>query len=85
MIVDNNFLIFKCPHCEQYILVHQNEINCKIFRHAVYKHNLLPINPHSSKKVCEKLLQKNKIYGCGKPFRLVENDGNFIVEICEYI
>ena len=84
VILDGDYYICICPHCNQYIQVHKNKINCKIFRHAVYKSNFLPINPHESKEECEQLFANNKIYGCGKAFRFVGKD-EYIVEICDYI
>jgi hypothetical protein len=68
-----------CPHCGEYAIV--EEINCTIFRHAVYKTNLQPINPHATKEECERLLENGEIYGCAKPFKY---DGKTI-EICDYI
>lgn len=86
VILDNNCFIFKCPHCYEFIQVYKNETNCCIFRHAVYKHNMEQINPHTSKIICDKLFQENKIYGCGKPFRFIYNKNNtYHVEICDYI
>ena len=73
--------IIKCPHCHGQIQISSNQINCKIFRHAVYKHNLEPINPHATQQDCETLVKEEKIYGCGKPFYF---DGTKL-EKCEYI
>jgi len=86
VISDNESYIFECPHCNQFIEVPINEINCRIFRHAVYKHNMAPIHPHATQLECDKLLQTEQIYGCSKPFILNKNqEGNLIVEICDYI
>ena len=60
--------IFPCPHCMHIIQVPKSGINCKIFRHAVYKSNLQQIPPHSAKKTCDKLLAEGKVFGCAKPF-----------------
>lgn len=73
----------KCPHCNEYIII--EEVNCAIFRHGVYKENLQQIDPHSSKVVCDELLEKNLIYGCGKPFRLEKIDSKWISICCDYI
>ena len=78
---DGNFLIFPCPHCEQYITVAKNEINCKIFRHGVFKNDFNQMNPHEKKEKCDQFSQNDTIYGCGKPFRIENNK----VEICDYI
>lgn len=84
VIFENNFYIFNCPHCFQIIQVHKKQLNCCIFRHGVFKKNMKQINPHTPKKICDKLIKENKIYGCGKPFKF--NKGNNpTVEICDYI
>ena len=41
-------LIVNCPHCNEFIII--EEINCKIFRHGVFKNTRIQIDPHSSKK-----------------------------------
>ncbi len=78
---DNNYYYFKCPHCLIYIAVHENDLNCKIFRCGIYKSNFSPINPHASKYFCDELINNNLIFGCGKPFIFK----NTFVEICDYI
>ena len=83
--MDNDIIIVICPHCEQYILIYKNDVNCAIFRHAVYKNNYIQINPHMSKEMCDKLAQENQIIGCGKPFRLVLENNEFRAIICDYI
>jgi len=86
VILENDFYVFKCPHCQQYVQVHKNEINCRIFRHAVYKNNMVPISPHASKDQCDNLVATDQVYGCAKPFMLSRNtDNDFVVEICGYI
>lgn len=72
---------FKCPHCDLICQVPENEIRCKIFRHAVFKENMKFADPHASKEVCDSWVKEGKIYGCGKPFKF---DGNK-VEKCGYI
>lgn len=80
-------LFVECPHCSQTVEIHENEINCAIFRHGVLKANYQQIPPHAPKEVCDMLAQRNLIYGCGRPFRLTKNptDGGYKAEICEYI
>jgi len=79
-------LIFQCPHCQDFVIVLKSELNCKIFRHAVYKDTYQPINPHASQAVCQQLLSSNKVYGCAKPFNVVQlpND-TYQVQVCAYI
>ena len=69
-----------CPHCQMFVWIEQ--VNCRIFRHAVYKENNEPIPPHSSEDECRRLVAENKVWGCGKPFRLSET---YEPEICDYI
>jgi hypothetical protein len=70
----------ECPHC--HLIVWIEQINCRIFRHAVYKENDEPIPPHSSQEECERLVAEDKVWGCAKPFRLNDNNEP---EICGYI
>ena len=74
-------LILTCPHCFDTIIVNEKQLNCRIFRHAVYKKSLRQIPPHSSKEKCDKLVEENKVYGCAKPSKYV----NGKLEICDYI
>jgi hypothetical protein len=69
-----------CPHCACEIWI--EELNCRIFRHAVYISNMEPIPPHSSQLECERLVAESLVYGCAKPFRITEQNQ---VEICDYI
>lgn len=81
-----DFYFFKCPHCQEEIIVHKNEVNCKIFRHGVYKSTKKQIDPHMKKEECDRLYNFGEIYGCGKPFRFVFSpDGFHYVIICDYI
>lgn len=83
---NSNLLIFNCPHCNDFIHVYENEINCTIFRHAIYKDNYEQINPHTPKSECNRLASENLVYGCAKPFRILKNNENkYYIQICEYI
>jgi DNA-directed RNA polymerase subunit RPC12/RpoP len=81
-------LIINCPHCDSKILI--NKINCKIFRHGVYKDTFKQINPHLNKAKCDKLIKNDLIYGCGKPFELILNseldndESTYIAIKCDY-
>jgi len=68
-------IIVECPHCKN--LVEIIQLNCRIFRHAVDA-NFIQLSPHAPKEICE----KQTVYGCGKPFRINEN--NEAVK-CDYI
>lgn len=77
----DEFLIINCPHCKELILINKKEINCAIFRHGVYKHNMEQINPHLNKDECIRLYNSGEIYGCGGPFQLIDDTP----VICDYI
>lgn len=77
-------IIVTCPHCKELVII--EEVNCAIFRHAVYKSNGEQINPHSTKEVCDNLLMNNQIYGCSKPFKIIQDiSGEWQAIICDYI
>jgi len=72
-----------CPHCKEYVII--EKINCAIFRHGIYKKNGKQIDPHSSKEFCDYYIKHNLIYGCGKPFQIINVNNIFDTEICDYI
>lgn len=76
-------LVITCPHCNDHILIDQ--LNCKIFRHGIFKNNGTQINPHASKLECDNYITNDLIYGCGKPFIIIESENIYKVEICDYI
>ena len=78
----SDFHVISCPHCDVTIVVAKNEVACAVFRCGVLKDSLVGIPSHASQQQCEQLVQQNKIYGCGKPFRLVAGNN---AEICDYI
>jgi hypothetical protein len=83
-LIESVKLIVECPHCSHSVFV--DALNCCIFRHGVIKTNGLQINPHASKELCDFYVEKGMIYGCGKPFQIVQNtDGEYTAVICDYI
>ena len=83
-------IIVDCPHCQLPVLIMSNEINCAIFRHAIYKNTSKQINPHMPKDKCDNLFKTGRIIGCGKPFKLVartdkEAAANYEAVECDYI
>lgn len=76
-------LILACPQCGQLVAIQQ--LNCRIFRHASYKLTGEQIPPHTPQAECERLVQGELIYGCGKPFQIVENENIYVAVICGYI
>lgn len=76
-------MLIICPHCNKYIEI--IEINCGIFRHGTYKSNNEQIDPHLKKEECDNLIKNDLIYGCGKPFKIIEKNNKLEVIICDYI
>ena len=72
-------MLIICPNCYEYVEI--LELNCCIFRHGVYINTLIQIDPHLNKIECDKLFNENKIYGCGKPFQIIDNEAIK----CDYI
>lgn len=72
---------FNCPRCQIQIEVLMSQLNCRIFRCGVYKHNMEPINPHASLEECTSLLEQDVIYGCTQPFKILQD---MTVVTCEY-
>jgi hypothetical protein len=89
---ENNLYIFQCPHCEAYVQVEKNQVNCTIFRHGYYYENTpngiiltSQVNPHAPKSECDALVEQGRVQGCCKPFRMVRNGEGYIVTVCDYI
>jgi hypothetical protein len=78
-------LVLECPHCQDLVFIEKKDINCAIFRHAIFKNSFEPIPPHSSKEICDELLEKKLVYGCAKPFRLVLENKNLVAKKCDYL
>jgi G:T-mismatch repair DNA endonuclease (very short patch repair protein) len=72
-----------CPHCKEFVLI--EKINCAIFRHGCFKSSGKQIKSHLSKELCDFYIEKNLIYGCGRPFKIINNNGKLETEICDYI
>lgn len=83
--LEGDFYFFRCPNCLDEIIVHNHELNCRIFRHAIMKDTYVQVDPHLSKVLCDKLIEENKVIGCCKPFEIVYNirDGYNAI-ICDY-
>jgi hypothetical protein len=75
--------ILICPHCYESIII--QEINCGIFRHGIIKNTGQQMDPHLNKQECDRLKKENLIFGCGKPFMIIENDGEYLIIDCDYI
>lgn len=91
MCEDINFIVI-CPNCKSFVVI--EKINCAIFRHGIDKITQQQIPPHLDKESCDKLYNEGKLYGCGKPFKIVLNPKfdpkdkdsiKYIAEYCDYI
>jgi len=83
--LNEDFYFFNCPQCNLEVIVNKNELNCRIFRHAVYKNNYEQVNPHLSYEDCQKLLDTNSVIGCCKPFQIISKNDKLYAIICDYI
>jgi hypothetical protein len=83
--VDNDLLIYECPHCKMTCITAINEINCGIFRHGMDKKTNQQINPHESKEKCDQLATNTDIIGCCKPYKISKVADKYTVEICDYV
>lgn len=82
---EKDFYVFSCPNCFDFIIVNKNELNCRIFRHGVYKNSYKQIDPHLSKELCNKLIVNNEVIGCTKPFEIINDiNGDLVAVICDY-
>ena len=86
LTLNDNQYHFKCPNCDISIIVFKNELNCNIFRHAIFKDSYKQVHPHLSKEDCDFLLLNDKVFGCCKPFQII-TDKNMQLHavICDYI
>jgi len=75
----NNELIVDCPHCKEPVWIEQ--LNCRIFRHASFKTGE-QIPPHATQIECETWVKEGLVYGCAKPFQILESGE---VVLCHYI
>lgn len=75
-------IFIKCPHCN--IMIEVIELNCKIFRCGIYKKGFQQIDPHMPKDACDALVKSESIFGCGKPFMVIEKDKIDSESIAEY-
>lgn len=73
-------LLIECPWCGG--LVEVEKLNCGIFRHGIDKSSGQQLDPHAKMETIDLLRDKGNLIGCGKPFKLYENNN---VEKCDYI
>ena len=79
-----------CPHCHVLMELAHTDLNCGIYRHAVWKDGGTQIDPHAPRDVCEQVVREGLVHGCGKPFRAREarsasGEVSLRVEVCGYL
>ena len=85
---DEDLIIVECPHCGGTVIIHKQDLNCKIFRHGTYKRGGQQIPSHASKSQCDMLYNGGHIYGCARPFKIeikTEDNISYIAVECDYI
>lgn len=75
--------IITCPHCFSQVVI--EEINCRIFRHAVYRSSGEQMSPHAPKEECDEAIRSGSVYGCAGPFRIDLSGNQWITSICHYV
>jgi hypothetical protein len=75
--------VVECPYCNVSIVI--TKLNCSIFRCGILKKNNKQINPHLSKTDCDDLAEKNLIYGCAKPFKVILDNDKYTAIKCDYL
>jgi len=77
-----NIIVLNCPHCEGGVTIQAKDIQCGIFRHAVFKINGEQVPPHASKEQCDAWVTQNLVWGCSRPFRFINAEK---LEISDYV
>jgi hypothetical protein len=77
-------MFVECPHCHGTVEI--AELNCAIFRHGVMKATGIQINPHAPKQVCDDLVARGEVYGCGGPFKVEQSSqSGYVAIMCDYV
>ena len=63
-------MVIMCPYCG--LVSEIEQINCGVFRCGYYCNSLLQIPPHLSEEEGNRLVKEKKIYGCSRPFKIVD-------------
>lgn len=70
-----------CPHCATLFEVTPADMNCRIFRHAVFRHSGHFVPPHASRAQCRAWVKHHQVWGCGGPLRYTGS----AFEACDYL
>lgn len=81
----HSMIVLVCPHCQGTVVVDPQELNCRIFRHGVFRTTGEPIHPHAPREECERLVAAGAIFGCGGPFRVERTAEGEHAVVCDYI
>ncbi len=78
-------LYITCPHCDGIFIVKSSDVNCRIFRHFVFKNTFQQLDPHAPKAECDRVVQEELGWGCAKPIELQPDGvGGWIPTKCSY-
>ncbi len=66
-------MFVNCPTCNREIEI--VKVNCGVFRCGIYKKSYRQLGSHAKEKYVKKLLENDKIIGCGNPFRYSKTNG----------
>ena len=83
--MSDQFITYNCPHCQELIITYISEIGCGIFRHGYNIKTSQQLDPHTSKDICQQLENDPNIIGCCKAYKIINNNSNYVIEICDYI
>ena len=74
LYLGERWLQFRCPHCDDWTVMKESELNCRRAIHAVMKDSYAQVNPHAPGALCEQLLREEKVLGCCKSIEIVGNE-----------
>jgi hypothetical protein len=80
---DKQSWLVHCPHCFGGVEVLKINVNCAIFRHAIYKPSGEQVDPHLPKEQCDALVAGDRVDGCCKPFKIDVQQR--VAVACDYI
>lgn len=76
-------IIFYCPHCKLPIEKNIFDLainNIYFFRHGIYIENNKNIDFNLTNSECYNLFINNKIFGCGKKYKIINKNYNYIIK-----
>ena len=84
-ILDNDMLIYPCPHCGLLCTTAIKELACHIFRHGYDVVRKSQIPPHASLLECDKFANTKGVFGCCRPYKIIKKNQYYYADVCDYI